>query len=182
MKIQKKRGLNQTEGMLSMLFPPKEHAVDDAHLLSALHALTRPLLIQSNPTIPVRPIHWSVYRPQAVTMLAATHHTMGSMEPDMIVAEWCGEHGAVFHIGVRLHWKVDWHHRFRLFLPVDGPALFMSGDGDRAMHFSIGADGALEAMLGLPFPDPNGLEAGLARARVALCDHMDRAARQPAFI
>lgn len=165
-----------------MLFPSHEHAVEDAHLLSALHALTQPPLIQSNPKFPARPIHWSVYRPQAATMLAATHHTTSHMEPDLIVAEACGERGGVvFHIGVRLHWKVDWHHHFRLLLPVDGPALFVPEDGNRAMHFLIGADGALEALQGLPSPDRSGLDAGLERARVALRDHMDRTGRQPAF-
>jgi hypothetical protein len=181
MKIQKKRGLHQTEGLPIMIFPPNAHAADDARLLSALHALTRPPLIQSGLPTSTKPIHWSVYRPQVVTLLAATHHMVDSIEPDIIIAEWRGERGAVFHIGVRLHWKVDWHHHFRLFLPANGPALFMSDDGDPAMHFAIGADGELEALQGLPSLDRCELEAGLERARVALCDPMVGAASQPAF-
>jgi hypothetical protein len=165
-----------------MMFPPNAYAADDARLLSALHTLTRPPLIQSVAPTSAKPIHWSVYRPHAVTLLASTYPMIDGIEPDLIVTEWHGERcGAAFHIGVRLHWKVEWHRHFRLFLPANGPALFMSDDADRAMHFAISSDGGLEALQGLPSLDRRELEAGLERARVAICDHMVGASTQPAF-
>lgn len=73
-----------------------------------------------------------------------------------------------FSLGVRLFWKVLWHHDFCLWQPeAGGPACFVPSTNDEQMYFWI-EDGRLACDRGMPFVDLQDRDRGVRVASKAL--------------